>query len=351
MNPTRRELFAAGAGAVLAGVARAADPLPRTRLGVVIHSHGIRLAHRPGPDAPDFADPIDYLDHCAALGAGGVQTRIGVRDPAYLTRLRAKAEAHGMFIEASVAPPKDAADVGRFDAELRCAAAAGATVVRTVCLGTRRYETFISAEAFRAFARKAEESLRLAEPVAVRHGVRLGVENHKDWRVDELVGLMKRLDSRYVGICLDTGNSIALLEDPMAVVRAYAPWTVTTHLKDMAVAECPDGFLLAEVPLGRGFLDLKEVVRVVEQARPGVRWNLEMITRDPLEVPCLTPGYWATLDAVPGKQLAAMLALVRAKAAPQTLPAVGKLPLPDRIRAEDENVRASLKAGREALGL
>ena len=119
--------------------------------------------------------------------------------------------------------------------------------------------------------------------MVARHGVRLAVENHKDWRADELIALLKRLGNDHVGVCLDTGNSIALLEDPMDVVEALAPWAFTTHFKDMGLEEYRDGFLLAEVPLGTGVLDLPRVVRTLRAAAPDLHFNIEMITRDPLQ--------------------------------------------------------------------
>jgi sugar phosphate isomerase/epimerase len=346
MRMTRRELLGAAAVAALGG----AEPR-QSRMGVVIHSHGIRRAHRPSPDAPDFEDPAVYLRHCGALGAAGVQTRIGIRDGKAMEKLRAAAEDRRMYLEGIVGLPADADGVKRFEEELRCAREAGATVLRTVCLNTRRYETFNTAEAFRAFARKAWESLRLAEPAARRQGVRLAVENHKDWRADELLGMLKRLDSAHVGVCVDTGNSIALLEEPLEVVRAYAPWAFTTHVKDMAVAEYESGFLLAEVPLGQGFLDLKEVLSVLKKARPEVRINLEMLTRNPLKVPCLTPKYWVTFETLPGRYLAATLAMVRSRGSRRPLQVVSKLPLAEQIQAEEDNVRTSLEYAGRGLGL
>jgi sugar phosphate isomerase/epimerase len=353
MHVTRRELLAVGVGTALAGLdaARAEPGGERPRLGVVIHSHTIRQRNRPTPNAPDFNDPVVYLEHCAALGAAGVQTRIGVRDAAFLAKLRGQAERRRMYLEGMAALPRDAADVARFESELRCAKEAGAAVVRTVTLGSRRYETFDTAEAFRAFAGRAWESLRLAEPMAARQGVRLAVENHKDWRADELLAMLKRLDSAHVGVCLDTGNSIALLEEPLEVVKAYAPWAFTTHFKDMGVAEYAAGFLLAEVPLGQGFLDLKEILAVLKKAGRGARINLEMITRDPLQVPCLTRKYWATFPDLPGRYLADTLALVRAKAAARPLAVVSGLPRAEQLRTEEENVRHSLRYATETLGL
>jgi sugar phosphate isomerase/epimerase len=98
--------------------------------------------------------------------------------------------------------------------------------------------------------------MQLAEPLARRHRVRIGIENHKDFHAPELVEMLTRLSSSHLGCAIDLGNSIALLEDPVAVVEALAPFAVTTHIKDMAVQDMPEGFLLSEVPLGEGILDL-----------------------------------------------------------------------------------------------
>src|SRR5262249_47531886 len=196
-------------------------------------------------------------------------------------------------------------DTERFEADLKATRAAGAEVVRTVCMPGRRYETFDTAEQFKRFAEDAEKAIRRAEPVAARHRVTLAVENHKDWRTDEMLGWLKKLSSGWVRVCLDTGNSVALLEDPTATAEALAPFVATTHLKDMGVAEYADGFLLSEVPFGEGFLDLSKIVALVRKANPKVRLNLEMITRDPLKVPIPTPNYCSTLPTRTPNQLAA----------------------------------------------
>ena len=199
--------------------------------------------------------------------------------------------------------------------------------------------------------RRAWQSLTLAEPVLKKHGVRLAVENHKDCRAAELVDLVKRISSQYVGICVDTGNSIALLEEPMAVVEALAPWAVSVHLKDMAVKEYEEGFLLSEVPLGDGFLDLKAMVAVLRKAASRIRFSLEMITRDPLKIPCLTGKYWATMGSVPGRDLARTLAAVRANTPKEPLPRVAHLSQEERLKLEDDNVKKCLAYARSRLDL
>ena len=179
----------------------------------------------------------------------------------------------------------------------------------------------------------------------------MAVENHKDWLIPELVEILQRLRSDWVGICIDTGNSIALLEDAMEVVEAFAPFVWSTHIKDMGVQESADGFLLSEVPLGDGFLPLKRIVEVVRKANPAVQFNVEMITRDPLRIPCLTGNYWVTMEKTPASQLAGALATVKRNISSKPLPKTTGLTLDQQLTLEDNNVRQSLVYAREQLGL
>lgn len=343
MAPTRRELLAAGLAAVATpGMASARD---RTQvpLGLVIHSFPVRSSgDRDRPPEGRFADPIRFLEHCRALGARGIQVGIGAREPAYADDLRARIEAASMDLEGIVTLPRDEPDLARFEAEIRTARRAGAAIVRTAMLNGRRYETFASLTAFRQAVDRATRSLTLAVPILARHEVRLAVENHKDLRAEEQIILLKKLESDRVGVCLDTGNNMALLEDPMEVVEALAPLAITTHLKDMAVEEYDRGFRLAEVPLGSGTLDLPKVVRTLRGARPGIHLNLEMITRDPLDIPCLDDRYWATFPDLPARSLARALSYVRAHRPATPLPRIARLAPEERLRIEDENIRRCL---------
>ncbi len=353
MRATRRSALKTCALAMPAGAAAAADAAagPGT-LGLVIHSFAIRTAGDRGrPPAERFSDPTRFLEYARSLGARGVQVGIGVRDDAGAELLRGRAEAASMYLEGIVTLPRDDADLARFEAEVRTSKKTGCVVVRTVMLSGRRYETFKSLGAFRRFAESSLHSLNLAAPIVARHGIQLAVENHKDWRADELIGILKRVANDHVGVCLDTGNSIALLDDPMDVVESLAPWSFTTHFKDMGLEEFRAGFLLAEVPLGRGILDLPRVVQCLRKYRPGIRFNIEMITRDPLDVPCLREPYWATFPDLPARHLARTLSLVRDHPPSAPLPRITPLTEKERLRIEEENVRRCLTFARDQLGL
>lgn len=348
----RRRFLMQTAASVAAGAAAVdralGDAAPRSRMGIVVHSYSIRGAAEPDGWA---RDPLGFLNHCHRLGAGGVQLGLGQRAADYRARLRERLQATGMYLEGMVRLPQDERTAEQFEGELETARGCGATILRTALLSGRRYEVFKTAREFRDFRERCRRALALARPLVEKHQVRLALENHKDFTAAELIELLRGVKSPNIGVCLDTGNNIALLEAPEETVAALAPFAFTTHLKDMGVAEYEAGFLLSEVPFGTGFLDLARVLRVLRAANPAIRFNLEMITRDPLRIPCLTRGYWATLEELPARRLAAMLALVRERSMQGGLPRVSHLEPAQRLEREEENVRRSLQTAVARLGL
>ena len=337
---------------LLAGMSPAlsAAPSPERKLGVGMHSYGFAWkAAKEGKPGLKFTGALSFLEYARSIGAAGVQVAIRPDEREEAPRIRARTEALGMFFEGQLNVPKDDTDLARFEAEVKVIRAAGATVARTAILGTRRYETLKSAAEFRDFKERGSRSLALAGPVLKRHGLRLAIENHKDWLAPELVELLRKMSSEWVGACVDTGNSIALLEDPFAVVEALAPFAVSTHIKDMAVQESADGFLLSEVPIGDGFLDLPRMIATLRKADPRIALNLEMITRDPLRIPCLTPEYWATFGEMKAGQLAEALARVKQNNSRKPLPRTTGLSPAEQIQLEDTHVRQCLAWAREKL--
>ncbi|MFP6764263.1 MAG: TIM barrel protein, partial [Planctomycetaceae bacterium] len=259
----------------------------------------------------DLFSPRNFLNHCRDIGAGGMQGSLGVLPAEEAAKLRDTAERHSLYLEAIVRLPADRSDLERFAAELQTAAAVGAKAARTTMIPGRRYEQFDSLQSFRESVRRGRRMLELAVPVAEKYRLPLAVENHKDQRDAERITLLEHLSSEFAGACVDTGNSFALLQDPIETVRAFAPWAHSVHLKDQALQLCDDGFLLADIPLGQGGLDLKTMVRILKKARPDVHFSLELITRDPLKVPCLTEQFQVTLPQVPARDLARTLRYVR----------------------------------------
>lgn len=291
-------------------------------------------------------DTLEFLEHCHELGAIGVQAPLH-GDPVEIGK---RAEQLGMYIEAAVTLP-NGSDTSRFEQELKDAQAAGAVALRAACLATRRYEQFSNPAAWKEHVAESHKSIEAARPLLDRYKIPLGLENHKDWTADELFDLMMKYGGPYFGVCLDFGNNIALLDSPMQVIEQLAPFAICTHLKDMSTEQVPKGFAISEVILGTGYLDLPKAVSIVRRAKPDIRFSLEMITRDPLQVPCLEDRYWATFPDRNGIYLARTLRFVQEHQPFAALPKMSQLSHEQQLKLENDNVIACMKAARESLGL
>jgi hypothetical protein len=166
-----------------------------------------------------------------------------------------------------------------------------------------------------------------------------------------MVPLLKEYSSQYLGTCIDWGNNMSLCDDPLEVVERLAPFSINSHIKDMAVEEYADGFYLAEVPLGQGMLPLKRMLDLILSARPDTKISLDMLTRNPLLIPCLTEKYWVTFTDRNGVYLARMLRTVRANKPKKPLVWVDKLTQEERLKFEQDNIAQSVAFARDGLGL
>lgn len=287
---------------------------------------------------PQARDALAFLEKCHALGAGGVQTGLN----GDLMKLRKRADELGMYIEGMVPIPRNG-DMSALEKSLSDCQSIGVTVARAAMLGGRRYETFKTLAEWKAWVDQSHNALRLALPIIEKYKVTVAVENHKDWTLEDFLRLLRTYQSQYLQVCLDFGNNLALLDDPYELVEGLAPYTRSTHIKDMGVQPYEDGFLLSEVPLGEGLLDLQRIVSTIQKASPQTKFSLEMITRDPLKVPCLTPQYWEVFPDRNGKYLARILKLAQQKSSREPLPVVDQLAREERAKVEEENVKACLR--------
>ncbi len=334
---TRRGFLASTA---TVSAATAAAPA-RSAMGFSPDCFGISRAPR---------TPLEYLQYAYERGAGGVQLILPPSPgPDLLKKIRERAEQLGMYLEVSLPLPKD--DASPFEQIAKAAKEAGARCLRSVCLVGRRYETFSTLDEWKVFV--AESRARLTSAVKIVEKLRfpLGLENHKDWTIEEMVPLLKEYSSEYLGACLDWGNNMSLLDDPMELVEALAPFSINSHIKDMAVEEYADGFHLAEVPLGQGMLPLKRMLDTILKARPQTKFSLDMLTRNPLVIPCLTGKYWATMPHRNGVYLARTLRMVRANQPARPLVRLDGMDQEARARLEQENVRQCVDYARDQLGL
>jgi sugar phosphate isomerase/epimerase len=322
-------------------------PPRRSRMGLSADSfQSIRFAT---PQRLFAADRL--MELAASLGLAGAHGGMPDLTFEWARRTRELKDALGVYLEIQTFLPKLGEDPSVFEHAVKVAKEAGASSLRVVCLLGRRYEMFDTREQWDEAVEGFHRQIQAAVPIVEKHKMPLGIENHKDWRVDRQVELLKQYSSEYLGVTLDTGNNLSILDDPEETVEKLAPWTFNTHFKDMAVEETDDGFLMSEVPLGEGMLDLPRMVNAIRATRPDVHFSLEMITRDPLRVPCLTEKYWSTFTEVPGVDLARFLTRMRASKPRSPLPRISGLTDEQRYALEVELVERSMAYATAHLGL
>ncbi len=330
----------------------APNEVKKSTMGVAGPSYAIRWrSGDASKEVPGFDNALQMLRHCESIGAGGVQVGSGKWTIDFTGKVRDFREKKELYLEGSIKLPQSDNDIDRFSKEAKYSMEAGATILRTACLSGRRYENFDSRQAYDDFKQHAIKSVHRALPILEKYKLKLAIENHKDWRVSELLAMIEYFDSEWVGINLDTGNNISFLEDPMHVIESLAPYAFTTHLKDMAVKDYQDGFLLSEVPLGTGQLDLKKMVSVCLTHNPEIKFNLEMITRNPLKVPCFTDKYWATFEKLPAFEMISAVKWVRDHQSPTALPSIDGLSDEQKLLFEEQNITDSLAYATKELKL
>jgi sugar phosphate isomerase/epimerase len=339
---TRRQMLIA-AGSVCTALAQPVAN-PRGKLGLGGSPTAFSAWSKANPQG-------DFIDYCHSLGLGGAELRGGPpTDPEAIAKLRDKIQSDNMHVIFNIRLPNTEADLPAYDAAVKAASQVGAFGLHAAMTG-RRYEQFSSLADYQKSFEQNQRQVALAEPVLRKYKVRLAIENHKGWRAVEQAAWMKRLGSDYVGVHFDFGNNVSFCEDPMFTLETLKPWIFSCHIKDMAVAPYEDGFLLSEVPMGEGFLDLKKMVETLRQKDPNIVFDLEMITRDPLKVPIFTSKYWVTFEDIPARQVARMMEIIEKNPPKKPLPKTTGLSAPEQLKLEDSYNLACIRYARENLGL
>jgi sugar phosphate isomerase/epimerase len=144
-------------------------------------------------------------------------------------------------------------------------------------------------------------------------GAVLAIETHFEFTTHELVRLFDMCDAPpgdYLGICLDTMNLLTMLEDPLAATRRILPWIVTTHIKDGAIIESPEGFISFTAEAGTGIVDFPDIVRALGSLDREITLSIEDHGGD-FSIPLNDPVFRAKFPDLEEGELASLRELAR----------------------------------------
>lgn len=129
----------------------------------------------------------------------------------------------------------------------------GARFLRTVLSGSLCSEEQLS---------RAEDDIRRVLPILHQQGITLALENNEAFSAAEFARIIRRIGDPFVGICLDTANSLGRPEKLETVVEQLAEHTVMLHAKDYDIRRIDTrmGFSVIGRPAGEGRVDFDRVI-------------------------------------------------------------------------------------------
>ncbi len=339
----RREwLMAAGAG-----LGAAAAQQPATKFGVELGCIGANKW-----------TPYQFLDYFHKVGIEAAQFNagtLGIRgelDEAELRKIRAYADNLGItlwgFSGGSICPTSAGFNAQSGTAEqqigqgLTISRTLGATCMRVV-LGSFKDRPEI--------ARHLESMTRVIKNVSPQvrdSGVKLALENHNaDLQAREIRALIEDVGRDVLGVCLDSGNPLAIMEDPHLTLEILGPYAATTHVRDSAVWRVPEGVAMRWVNMGEGNVDIDGWVKKFVKMHPTMPLTFENLpTSTPRIIPIFTSDALRYFPKMPAADLARYLALAeRGKPLPAAVPTAGK----DRGEQQREDLEVCLRYTRKLL--
>lgn len=176
----------------------------------------------------------------------------------------------------------------------------------------------------------------------VDSGIKLAVENHGgDLQAREMKMMIDAVGRDVMGVCLDSGNPVWMLEDPHMTLETLIPYAETCQLRDSAVWKVPEGIAVRWVNMGEGNVDIDGWIRKFIQARPGLPIIFEnLVSANPRIHAVYDPAFWDKWRQMPAWELSRFLAVAeKGTPKPATPRAVGKTAGQQRIEDLETCVR------------
>lgn len=253
------------------------------------------FAGRGSPRAnPHPLDAIGFLDLAAKLGLSAIEVPFGYmhsqEDESGLQAYVEEARERGLRVISAGLP----IEVEPFRQHLAICKRLGIKTVRcvmsSVLCGDRR-----PVGGLEGWQRLLDEKIGILKELAhlaEDAGVRIGVENHQDATSADLVYLCQTVNSPNVGVTLDTGNPLAVAEDPVIFARTILPYLVHVHLKDYRMTPSPEGYRIFHCAIGAGVVDYPALFDLF-RTKDDLVCNIEMAALGERHIRLLTDEYWA----------------------------------------------------------
>jgi sugar phosphate isomerase/epimerase len=263
--------------------------------------------------------PFEQLDFAAKWKVKVVHFSeirfLGSLEPDNLRRVRARADELGIDIEIgmrSICPTSAMFDKAQGTAEEQLARMIDAArivrspIVRAVLGSVADREGGIQ--------RHIESTIGVLRKMRSRvtdAGIKIAIENHAgDMQARELKSLVEGAGADFVGVCLDSGNPVWTIEDPHLTLETLAPYVLTSHMRDSALWNTPEGAAVRWTRMGDGNMGMDRYIRRYVESCPGRAVSLEVIvTPQPRIMKYHDPQFWTLYRDTPAWEFARFLTL------------------------------------------
>ncbi len=158
----------------------------------------------------------------------------------------------------------------RYISAMPIAVAAGATILCTTHAASATHNHFTKSPPIEQQIDIMVQNFADVAPVAADHGLVIAFENHQDYRASEIARVIEGVGSKALRANFDTANPVSVIEDPLDAANSIACHAVMAHLKDFRIQAST---VIGEprilwCPIGRGNVELKKVLRVLQNGVP-----------------------------------------------------------------------------------
>lgn len=282
-----------------------------------------RMGYLPTRDGTLHPSPLSataFLDLAVGYGLRGVEFPLPKPEVMSLEALRDALNAQGLRIVVDSMGVLDQSEEA-LRSDLRGAAAVGAKVLRVILSRILCGDRRTLPGGWPAHLDALTERLREVLPLAADLGLCIAVENHQDAATEDLLLLAERLDHHPAfGITFDTGNPLAVGQDPVEAARQLAPLIRHLHLKDYTIHFAPEGYRLVRCANGDGVIDFKAILAIVRANGHKVLPGIEIAAQATRTIPILDPGWWEHHAPRTTTSLLPVLQLLWKRGVPQHVP-------------------------------
>jgi sugar phosphate isomerase/epimerase len=259
----------------------------RTKLGLHTYTlHLWGLGQNWGIQAdprPKEIDLFQLMDLAVEWGLDGLHITgcdLETKDDARLAAVKKAARDHGLYLEYNFSRNEE------FDPRLTDTLEKGIDITHKIgadlaklSLDVRRprplYGSCFHPQVMRQLC-DVHDEITAVLPLLEKTGIKLAVENHTETFADEILWVIRQVNHPLVGACVDTVNSMGVLENPEYAVEKLAPYAFCNHFCDHKLTRDQFGIRFHGVALGDGDIDCFKTLQVIRDQSPTDRITFEI---------------------------------------------------------------------------